>query len=85
VPERKIVEILTVRQLANDLLRTTPGEQAAQREGVVWLLEAILNNTGTYHGYGEFQIDGKNTEDFGLRRQYYGPPSEGVTLIARTI
>lgn len=81
MPEQKSVSVAKVRDMANNMLLTTPREEEAVRAGITRLLEAVLRHANAYHGYGEFELDSADTAEHGLRRQYYRSPTDGVSLV----
>lgn len=81
MPEQKSISVAKIREMANQMLLTSPREEEQQREGIAVLLEAILREAHAYHGYGEFTLDSGDAAAHGLRRQYYKSPTEGVTLV----
>jgi hypothetical protein len=81
MPEQKSISVAKVRDMANDMLLGSPREAEEWRQGVADLLERILRETRSYHGYGEFSLDNADSAAHGLRRQYYKSPAEGVSLV----
>jgi hypothetical protein len=60
----KTISVSKVIDAANHMLEESVPEYAAQREGVVALLECILFDTGNYRGY-------LVADDDATRRNYY--------------
>lgn len=81
MPEKKSIPVNFVRDAANQMLLSTPREQEGERAGIAMLLEALLREAHSYHGYGEFELDNADGASHGLRRQYYSSPTQGVTLV----
>jgi hypothetical protein len=81
MPDQRSLAVSKIRAIGNRILLESPPESEGERRGVAGLLESLLREANSYHGYGEFEVDGHSPEDYGLRRQYYSPPSDGVSLV----
>lgn len=81
MPDQRSLAVSKIRAIGNRILLESPPEDEAARRGVAMLLEALLREASSYHGFGEFEVDGQSVEEHGLRRQYYGPPADGISLV----
>lgn len=48
---RKTIDILMLRDMANDYIRNVKDDMVKEREGVAALLESALHETGNYKGF----------------------------------
>lgn len=66
---RKTIEVRTVLDTANDMLRKSADECVQGRQAVAVMVEALLMATGNYKGFAF--TDGNQGRTDESRRQYY--------------
>jgi hypothetical protein len=66
---RKTIEMATVLDLANDMLRKSADDKVEARLAIASMIEKLLMDTENYKGF--CFTDGNNGRTDGSRRQYY--------------